>query len=207
VEFTGSAPPPPPQRQRVISISLTPVEPPTLMRPQPGRLAETGQFSTGGFPPGRYLMTATTPGPPWVVRAITLNGRNVLDEPFELESTDVTGVVVTYTDRQTQLTLNVRSARGDVGEAQVVVFPADYQKWIQDGMVARRTRTATVNRAGVATLTAMTPGDYLAIALAEDTPFDVRNPASIEMLARQATRITIAEGEMRTQALTVSTGR
>ena len=150
-------------------------------------------------------MTATSPGPPWVVRAITLNGRNVLDEPFEVESTNIAGVVVTYTDRQTQMTFNVRSPRGeDLSSVQVVVFPADYQKWIQDGMVARRTRTLTVSRAGVATLTAMSAGDYLAIALPEDNPFDVRARESIEMLARQATRITVAEGETRTQALTVS---
>jgi hypothetical protein len=208
VEFTGAAAPPPVQRQRLISISLAPVEPPTLLRPQPGRLSEAGQFSTGGFPPGRYLMTATSPGPPWVVRSITLNGRNVLDEPFELESTNIAGVVVTFTDRQTQMTFNVHSARGgDLSNVQVVVFPADYQKWIEDGMVARRTRTLAVSRAGVATVSAMTPGDYLAIAVPQETPFDVRSRDSIEMLARQATRITIAEGETRTQALSVSTVR
>jgi hypothetical protein len=208
VEFTGAAAPPPVERQRVISISLTPIEPATLLRPQPGRLAEAGQFTTGGFPPGRYLMTATTPGPPWSVRAITYNGRNVLDEPFDLESTDIAGVVVTYTDRQTQLTLNVHSAGGaNLNSVQVLVFPAEYQKWIQDGMAARRTRTATVSRSGVATLTAMTPGEYFAIAVPEEAAFDIRNPASIEMLARQATRITVAEGEARTQALTVSTVR
>jgi hypothetical protein len=208
VEFTGSAPPPPPQRQRVISIALTPVDAPAMMRPQPGRLSDAGQFTTGGFPPGRYLMTATTPGPPWVVRSITFNGRNVLDEPFDLESTDLAGVVVTYTDRQTQLTLNVHSSRGgDPGDVQVIVFPADYQKWIRDGMAARRARSATVSRTGVATLAAISPGEYLAVAVPEDTSFDVRSPESIEMLARQATRITVVEGETRTQALTVSSGR
>ena len=208
VEFTGAASPPPAQRQRLISVSLTPVDPPTFLRPQPARLSDAGQFTTGGFPPGRYLMTATSPGPPWVVRSITLNGRNVLDEPFEVESTNIAGVVVTYTDRQTQMTFNVRSPRGeDLSSVQVVVFPADYQKWIQDGMVARRTRTVSVSRAGVATLTALSAGDYLAIALPEDNPFDVRTRESIEMLARQATRITVAEGETRTQALTVSTAR
>ena len=208
IEFTGAAAPPPPQRQRVISIALTPVDPGWTMRVQPGRPSETGQFTTGGFPPGRYLINATTPGAPWTVRSIILNGRNVLDEPFELGSTDLSGAVVTYADRQTQLTLNVQSPGGaDQQPAIVVAFPADYQKWIQDGMVARRTRTATVSRTGVATLVGITAGDYLAIAVPAETPFDLRSPQSIEMLARQATRITVAHGETRTQMLTVSAVR
>jgi hypothetical protein len=208
VEFTGAAAPPPPERLRLVSISMTPAEPGPLLRAQPGRLSEAGQFTTGGFPPGRYLMQANSPAPPWAVRSIMLNGRNVLEEPFDLGSTDLGGVVVTYTDRQTQLTFNVQGGQGtDRSDVLVVAFPADYQKWIQDGMVARRARTAPASRTGVATMVGLSPGDYLVAAVTAESPVDLRSVQSIEMLARQATRVTLAEGETRTQMLTVSTVR
>jgi hypothetical protein len=164
-----------------------------------------GQFTTAGYPPGRYLMQATAPGPPWSVRSIVMNGRNVMEEPFELEGADLGGAVVTYTDRQTQLTLAVQSSRAtDFADVAVVTFPADYQKWIQDGMPARRARTVMVGKTGQAVVAGITPGEYLAIAVTADVPVDLQNPQSIQMLAAKATKVSVAEGETRTQMLVLS---
>jgi hypothetical protein len=205
IEFVGAAPPPPPQRLQQVSIMLTPAEPRPINRAQPGRPAPNGQFTTAGYTPGRYLIQAGTPGPPWSVRSIMLNGRNVVEEPFELEATDISGAVVTYTDRQTQLALSLQAGRAtDFGDVVVIVFPSDYQKWIQDGMIARRARTVSVGKSGQALVAGIMPGDYLAIAVAADTPFDLQSPGSIEMLARQATKVSVAAGETRTQMLTLS---
>jgi sarcosine oxidase gamma subunit len=74
-------------------------------------------------------------------------------------------------------------------------------------MVARRARTAPASRTGVATMVGLSPGDYLVAAVTAESPVDLRSVQSIEMLARQATRVTLAEGETRTQMLTVSTVR
>ena len=208
IEFVGAAPQPPPQRLQQLSIMLTPSEPRPITRAQPGRPSQSGEFTTSGYPPGRYLIQASSPGPPWTVRAIVLNGRNVLDEPFELAAADVGGAVITYTDQPTQLTISVQgSPSKDFSDVLVVAFPADYRKWIEDGMAARRARSLTVNKSGQALFTGISAGDYLAAAVTADTPVDLQNPRSIEMLARIATKITLVEGDKKTQMLTVSSGR
>jgi hypothetical protein len=208
IEFAGAAPQPPPQRLQQISIMLTPAEPRPINRAQPGRPSPTGEFTTGGYPPGRYLLQASAPGPPWSVRSILLNGRNVLDEPFDLAGADLTGAVVTYTDQQTQLTISVQgSAAKDFSDVLVVAFPADYRKWIDDGMTPRRARSVTVSRTGQALLAGISPGEYLAAAVPADMPVELQNPRSIEALARIATKVTVVEGDKKTQMLTVATGR
>ena len=49
----------------------------------------------------------------WALKSITLNGQDITDTGYDFKSgSNVTGIVVTLTDRLTDLSGSVRDARG-----------------------------------------------------------------------------------------------
>jgi len=55
-------------------------------------------FATRGLPPGRYRTHTVAPAG-WAVKSVMAGGIDIADTPFELESRDLTDVVITLTDR------------------------------------------------------------------------------------------------------------
>jgi len=131
-------------------------------------------------------------------KAALLNGVDVSEAPFDL-SRNVTDLVLVYTDRWSGV--NGRVDGQHAADAAVLLFNADAQSWNDAGPNSRRFRLARPNATGEFTLTAVPPGDYYVIAVPEDQAADWRAPATLDSLARAATPITIAEGEIRSVVL------
>jgi len=202
VVFEGGDRPAPVSLQR-FGISLTSVgdaNPVAQAVPIDGN----GRFLTAQYPDGTYLVNVTTIPPGWLVRSAMIGGRNAYERPFDLKGEDVTGMVIALTKDSTDLLGSVRrtGATGDP-RAVVVVFPADYQAWIEEGMHARRIRTTAAQSTGSYLVTGLAAGDYLAAAVSADVYVDTRSPATIAALARIATRVSVADGDKKTLALTV----
>jgi hypothetical protein len=158
----------------------------------PDRANDKSEFKTKAYAPGKYFVNVSGGGP-WQVKSIAIGGRDVLDAPLELKDADVSGLVVTFTDKMGTLTGTVHAgAETDLSEATVLLFPADYQGWINAGMNPRRTRTARANRPGAYTFNGVPPGDYLVAALDRSNEGDMQDPAFIAALARVAAKVTIA---------------
>ena len=124
VEFEGTRNPPAPDQLQRMSVTLQPLDARTLGLVTPGRVGADQQFRTLGFPPGRYLVTAGGAGTDWTLKSAMVGGRDVSDEPLEIGTEEIGGVVLLFTDRPTQLTGTVRNTQnqGDP-DADVVVFP------------------------------------------------------------------------------------
>lgn len=208
VEFLGSLPPPAAPQLRSLNIALNSVD---------GRSTPTGggfgaatpavdqdlQFKTPSYPPGRYVVS-TTGVPQWTLTSVTIGGRDVLDEGFELKNSDVTDAVVTFTDRATNLTGTIRTPAGAPARtASVMIFPADYQGWISNGMSTRRSRTAVGTRTGTFTIAGLPAGDYLIAALDDADVEDPRDPAFVAAVARAARPLSLADGDRKTQDLQI----
>ena len=120
----------------------------------------------------------------------------ILDErPLDLQA-DATSLVVTFTDRPSKLSGTVTDDRGAASPTAVVlVFPADPQRWSGYGATPRTLKSALTTRSGVYTVNHLPPGDYYAIALADSDIDGWRDPATLETLAGQATRLTVAESD------------
>ena len=133
-----------------------------------------------------------------------MDGRDVYNAPLEIRTGDVTGVVITMTDRLGQLS-GIVTASGPFKseDATVLLFPANAQAWIDNGMNPRLVRTTRATSSGAYTFLGLTEGDYLVVAIDRSEEGDVQDPAFIEVLARAAARVTIAS-DARTQALTVA---
>jgi hypothetical protein len=171
----------------------------------PGRVSATGQFSTLGYAPGKYSVSAGLNAPGWYYKAATLGGRNLDEDPLDLQGTDVGGVTITFTDRTTQITGTVRdpAVTRDMA-ATVFFFPTDYAALIDRGTIGRRSRSMSVSGPGVFLMSGLPPGDYLAVAVNSEAIGDARDKAFYDSLARVATRMSLGDGEKKTMDLTVS---
>ena len=201
VEFEGSAQKPAPDRMQMISVSIEQADGRTRVNIPPARADQSGSFTTPGLLPGRYLLRANPP-PGWTLRQVMVNGVDAADTPVEIEARDLSGVVVTFTDRLSDLSGSVRDAQGAVdANAAVIVFPIDERQWTDYGVNPRRLRLARTTSAGAYRFGGLPPGDYYAVAISEAVAGDWQDPAFLRQLARDATRITVNEGGSHTQSL------
>ena len=197
VEFESATGRPQPAAAQIQSITfnLVPQDgrmPNIIMMAVPDRANAQGEFQTKGNEPGKYFLNVGSAGP-WQLKSATIGGRDVLDAPIELRDADVTGVVVTFTDKIGQVTGSVRSpGETDLSETSVVLFPADYRTWIDNGLNPRRSRTARATKAGAFTIPNVPAGDYLIVAVDRSAPADLQDPANVESLSRGATRVSVA---------------
>jgi hypothetical protein len=203
-EFDGTSQPPAPDAMERSIVSLSPAGGRrlpigfTAARPLPD-----GTFTTMGYPPGRYFLSAGASAPGWSVKAIEIGGRNVIDMPLTLGAEDIAGVVVRFGTLSSQLTGTVRLPAGSDGDALVVAFPADYRTWHASGVAPRRTRTTRVDDTGGFRIVGLPAGDYLIVAVPAGTVVDLQDPAAVAALARSATSLTLAEGGRQIVSLTL----
>jgi hypothetical protein len=173
-----------------------------------------GQFSVqatkGGTPSfatvaagGRYIARPYEAGG-WFVRSVTLNGKDITDRAFDLQA-DATSMLVTYTDRPSKVSGTVTDEQGATSPTAVVlVFPVDPQRWLGYGASPRTLKSALTTRRGGYTINHLPPGDYYAIAVGDADIDGWRDPATLEALATQATRLTVeADDSARTLNLRV----
>jgi hypothetical protein len=205
VEFEGEAPRPAPDRMQQITVSLNPSDGRNAGGFQPTRVRPDGQFTSMQYLPGKYVISASSPGSGWVLKSVMANGRDATWMPLTLESGDVGGVVVTYTDKPTQLSGSVQGAGGAADpQGLVVIFPMNYQQWLDNGMPSRVMRTAHASKTGTYQVNSLPIGDYLVAAISDELQGDWQDPQTLPSVARIAARLTIGDGEKKTLDLRVS---
>ena len=197
-EFAGSRDRPPTRLVQVPVLIETTAQT-SRIAPVTGRFDAYGQFSAFGFPGGKYVIRVGTPPQGWSLQSITYNGRDVSDTPFNLETSDVTGVTFTFTDRPTEVIGTVRNnaGTGDPG-ATVIVFPSDGQTWSSMWLNPRRFRSMRVEPTGVFKISPLPAGSYFIVAIPDEVAGDWQDPSFLDALSRSASQLTIAEGESKT---------
>jgi Carboxypeptidase regulatory-like domain len=140
----------------------------------------------------------------WFVKSVTLDGQDITDRAFDLE-TDVTSLVVTFTDRPSRVSGMVKDSRGAVAQdAIVLAFPVDPQRWSGYGSEPRTIRGAPTSDAGDYKFDHLPAGDYYLIAIDAAAADDWTDPKRLNVLARQATRLTVVEAESKGLELTLT---
>jgi protocatechuate 3,4-dioxygenase beta subunit len=95
---------------------------------------------------------------------VTMNGADITDTAFEVKpSSNVTGLELTLTDKQTTLSGSVKDSRGEaIKDYFVAIFPAQ----LRDGIISTRfMRTIRPDQEGRYQIRGMPPGDYVAVAV------------------------------------------
>ena len=197
LRFVGSSQPPTADQLQQLSISLASADGRSRGPEPPGRIAADGQFTIRGYLPGQYSINVPSPDGPWTALSMTANGYDLMRAPLALDS-DVTGVVLTFTDRSTQLAGAVLSSTAQGDRLMVVIFPADYAAALDNGMLGRRSREMPLSAARQFAVDGLPAGDYLVAAIPRDLTANWMDTDLVAEIARQAARVTLADGDRKT---------
>jgi len=171
-----------------------------------GTVNPDGTFDIRDLMPGLYRMSMTIAPPRpstslWL-RSATLDGRELLDSPIDMESLgSVTDVVAALSDRHTELSGVLQTADGQPDrDDTVMVFPADRGLWQRWSRRIRAARTAIDGRYAFVDLP---PGDYILAPVTDATSTVSLSAELLEQMVSAGVKVTIGEGERKTQDLRV----
>ena len=189
--------------ERVVENRVTPPNPQVDTsggRFQPNIQAPGGRLVTQGLWPERYRIRPTGIPSGYRVKSVTVGGRDVTVEGFDLVDGPIDGMIITLTKRLTEVTGVVRDAqdRPD-GEAAVVAFPTDRRLWTETGQVPVFIENVHVSQKGNYSVKGLPAGEYFVVATRSD-PFLTTDAETLGRLAPLAERIRLADG----QALTLN---
>ena len=197
VEFLGTSatPPPVPDILRsAVSFQTPSGGPGSFSGQRPTRADQSfGTIATGG----QYIVRPFEIGG-WFAKSVTLDGKDITDRVFELQS-DATTFVVVYTDRVSKVTGIVKDARGAASPTAVVLaFPVDPQRWTGYGSSPRNLKSTLASHTGAYTLEGLPAGEYYFIAIDDADSDGWMDPKTLESLSRQATKATVTDVEEKT---------
>jgi uncharacterized protein (DUF2141 family) len=185
-----------------VSLALGATGPPTV------RAGADGTFTLTGIVPGSYGFSASFPGlggtAGWWLRSAVVNGRDLMDYPLEFDgsSSDLAGLVVTFSDRHSGVEGTLTTASGQpASEFVVIVYPVDRSYW-RPG--ARRVVTTRPSSDGAFSLTGLPAGEYFLAALTDFDPDDWQQPSFLEQLVSASVKVAIGEGQRVRQDLRIA---
>jgi uncharacterized protein (DUF2141 family) len=163
-----------------------------------------GTFVLAAGAPGRYTLSVTPPdneSKRWSVKSAMSRIQNLLD-PVELRAgEDLSDVVITISDRTTELIVAVVNAAETFG-ASALVVSVDQRYWTYP---SRRTQLGRLAADGEARFVDLPPGDYSVTILTDPTEVDLRDARVIEALASTGVRVSVSDGK--TTTLKLAAGR
>jgi hypothetical protein len=172
-------------------------------------------FSVKGVVPNRYRPTvnlpgmmfgATLPNATWTLKSIRIgDGPDLADTPLDVAAgRDVSGLVVTITDRPTILSGKVLDKDGRPASAfPIIVFSTNTAHWSPGSRRVQQVRPASDGSYRLAGLPA---GEYFVGAVTTLDLEDLYDPSFLQQIVPIAFRITLAEGETRQQDLKLGGG-
>ncbi len=178
----------------------------------------SGRFTLQGVPPGRYSLRGTGQGGGvraaatpqgtavnWQLASAMAGGRDSLDFPLVVgPGTKITDAVVTFADKSTELTGTLQDATGAAtSDYSIIVFPSDKQYWQPQ---SRRIVSVRPGTDGRFTTRNLPPGSYMIVAVTDVEPGEWFDPGFLEQLAAAAMRVSLSEGEKKTQNLRLANG-
>jgi hypothetical protein len=200
-EFQGTAPKPAPGT--LFNVRLHSAGSSAFQSPQPPPDKDpdnSGRFKTPAYAPGSYRLSVN--GGNWVPVSAMIDGRDALVEPFELGESDISDVVIVFTDQPVRVTGNVNAGGAPARTATVIIMPADVNAESAAVTLATRVRVVLADTRGAFNIGGLKAGDYLIAAVDDSEAAEPTAPAFIQALTRVATRVTLAPGENK-QALQV----
>jgi hypothetical protein len=184
------------------------------MNPSVGQAREDGTFELTGLVPGTYRLSVmmpglrqnpTAPGEGWMLKSARLGDRELADEGIDLTGgTSLSGLVVTLTDRPSELSGRVLDAASEPFSAfPLVVFSADRAHWVSG---SRRIHTVQPATDGSYVIAGLPAGQYYLAAVTTVDTRELASAAFLDSLIASAIRVTLAEGERKVQDVRLAGG-
>lgn len=159
-----------------------------------GRVNEDGTFELRGLAGPQVIRLQGIPLG-WALKSVTLNGADITDIAYDFKpGNTITGLVITLTDRLTEITGSVRDARGQsVADYVLVAFPEDPKLWVPQSRFVQTTRP---NQNGTFSIKGLPPGRYLAAVVPSLETGLQNDPEVLQQLRPQAQSFSLAEGQL-----------
>jgi hypothetical protein len=181
------------------------------------RVNADGTFSASGLAPGRYRLltqaavlstvapTAVAAAGGFVLKSAMVGNRDVADAPFEIKpGQDVTGVVVTFSDRPTEISGTVFDQAGRVTpDFPIVIFSTDRAYW---AAASRRVQLVRPSSDGKFRAVGLPAGEYFVCAVTAIEQEQLGDTAFLSELAAASFKLTLRDGEKKVQDLKLGGG-
>jgi hypothetical protein len=158
--------------------------------------------------PWRYLLRLSAPAPgsagsSWTTKAIRYNGIDVTDTGIDFRpNADVAGIEIELSNRVTEVSGLVTTARGELSrDYTVVIFAQDPQ---QVGYMSRYVSAGRPDQDGRFKVRDLPPGRYCAVALEYIEPGEATDPEFLQQVRDNATTFSLNEGEIKSVDLKIS---
>jgi hypothetical protein len=198
--FPSAATAPPEITQfRVTAPSIEP----GFSGPQPNaRLDKDGRFVLTGVPAGAHLIRSAGGGRGWSLKSVTQGGRDITDTPIELRSGEtVSNLTLVFTDKVQEISGTVTDTQGlPASEYTILAFSTDAALWRPQ---SRQIATTRPDQTGQYRLRTLPPGEYYVVTVDPAEQGEWFEPAYLEDHRSGAARVTLSEGDVKTQNFTI----
>ncbi|HEY7497440.1 MAG TPA: carboxypeptidase-like regulatory domain-containing protein [Vicinamibacterales bacterium] len=160
-----------------------------------------GTFSFGGLLGPHLLRLGHAPSG-WQLEAVTIDGRDVTDVPYDFKpGQKLSSVEVTLTRRVGRIAGSAQDGKGKPsGGCAIVVFSTDPARW---GFESRFVQTATAGPDGSFAIAGLAPDEYFVVALDSIEPGEETDRERLESWRANAVRVALADGESKSTVVTV----
>jgi hypothetical protein len=208
VHFDGTGAKPPADLTR-IRVTLVPE---SVLTQKPGTPIRTiafspgvplradGSFEVSGVPPGSFaLQFNPIDAANWWGRSAVLGDRDLFDGLIEIGRASLTDVVVTFTDRRSELSGTLQTSSGaPASDVFVIAYATNPALW---GVRARRVQAVRPGVDGRFSIKDLPAGEYYLSAVTEVEQEEVQEPKFLSELVKASIKVSIAEGEKKVQDL------
>lgn len=209
VQFRGAAPPPKDLTRIRVFMTPTATRGRLVLAPEPVSVKADGTFVIDGIMPGPYVLSVSVPSADrtgaWILRDARAVGQDVSTLPITVAGGNIDNIAVTFTDAPASLGGRLQDASGRAAtDYFIVVFSTDERTWFNGSRAVVQVRPASDGSFAVRGLPA---GQYWMAALTDlEQREDWVDPAVLRQLVPAAVKVTLADGEKKTQDIKIAGG-
>ena len=162
------------------------------------RVDKDGRFTLSGVSTGPHLIRPNGNMRGWSLKSVTLDGRDITDTPMEVRAGQtLSNVAIVFTDKVTEVSGTITTESGaPMPDFTVLAFPTDTSLWRPQ---ARQIMTTRPDQTGKYRIRGLPPSEYYLVTVDPTEQGEWFDPAYLDAHRAGAARITLAEGDVKTQ--------
>jgi len=172
--------------------------------PQPNaRVDKDGRFTLEGVAAGPHLIRPNGGMRGWVLKSVTVNGRDITDTPVDVVSgRTIANLAIVFTDKQSEISGTITDQQGvAVPDYTVLAFPTDSTLWRAQ---ARQIMTARPDQTGRYRIRGLPAGQYYLATVDPTEQGEWFDAAYLEDHRTGAARVSLGDGDVKTQDFKVT---
>lgn len=168
------------------------------------RVDKEGTFLIDGLSPGLHLIRPNGNVRGWSMQSVMLDGRDVTDTPLDLKpGQKVVNVTIAFTDKQTEINGTITNEQNQpVPDYTILAFSTDQNYWQTQ---SRHIATTRPDQTGKFRVRGLPAGTYYITTVDPAEQGEWFDPTYLDQHRPGAARITLADGDTKTQDFKVRT--